>query len=64
MRISEEGKTVTEHTLEDGMWSHNDEFDGLTGIIFIECFNCGFKKTYSKNRIPKWVKSKLIDATN
>ncbi len=59
--IIEHGTAYTNHVREDGEWSHQSTLGDYTGIIEVECLDCGLSAQYGKRR-PKWLVDALFDA--
>ncbi len=59
VRIIEVGSAQTTHDRErDGEWSHSSDFGYYTGIVLVDCWDCGLKGKYGKRR-PKWLVERL-----
>ena len=60
--ITEYGTSQTYHMrMSNGEWDHNSEFGEYTGVINVECSDCGLDKTYARNKYPKWLQLFLAD---
>jgi len=64
LNIIETGDWITEHTLEDGEWSHNNDPGGYFAMIEVRCYVCGLSRRYSRNRLPKWLQVYYDQAIN
>jgi hypothetical protein len=57
--ITEYATASTQHDREsDGVWTHSSALGDYTGKIFVHCYDCDLKKTYTKSR-PGWIKKRL-----
>lgn len=58
--LIEYGTATTTHDLEHGKVMHNSDYGDYTGVIEVECRDCGFRRVYNRRRrasLPKWVQS-------
>lgn len=61
--IIENGDWFTSHDRDDnGEWSHWQSNGDYHGRIHVECHECGLKRAYSRNHLPKWLKKAFEDA--
>lgn len=61
LTITEFGGWITEHSREDGEWTHNNEPGHYNSKLLVECHDCGHKAYYWRGakRKPRWL-SKAI----
>lgn len=59
--ITEFGTSATTHYRDDdGSWSHDSDFGDYTGVIEVECPDCGYKRRFGQRR-PKWVEKLMAE---
>jgi len=63
--ILEHGTAFCHHDLDCGKWDHHSEVGSLTGVIEVQCFECGYKKRFTNRRYwPQWLLTHIEEFIN